>query len=187
VITSGDTYIGRVAARNPSEWHSAFRSTPLSRNRCHSSLVCVLGENSALHFEITKVDWQVGLGCDFMEVRQYLDLSETSVSARVRLYLRSGYLTSNVGTIGVSGYHRFGEYRFTLIRYSALTMARQVRLGDLFDLDCSQLFDAYGLPVAADSLMLLKACGHGTSGSIQLVSRSLGLRLLKSYPSIYST
>ena len=187
MITSGDTYIGRVAARNPSEWHSAFRSTPLSRNRCQSSLVCVLGENSALHFEIAKVDWHVGSGYDFMEVRQFLDLSATSVSARVRLYLRSGYLNSNVGSIGVSGYHPLGEYRFTLIRYSALTMASQARFGDLSDLDCSQLFDAYGLPVAADTLMLLKACGHGTSGSIQLVSRDLGLRLLKSYPSIYST
>lgn len=187
MIINGDTYVGRAAARSSSEWHTAFRSPPLSRSRCQSYLVCVLGENSALHFEIARADGQVGLNYDFMEVRQHLDLSATSASAQVRLYLRSGFLSGNAGTIGVSGYHPFGEYRFTLIRYSALTLPRQARLGDLFDLDCVQLFDACGLPVVADTLMLLNVRGHGRSGSIQLVSRSLGLRLLKSFPSIYST
>jgi len=54
-------------------------------------------------------------------------------------------------------------------------------------LDCAQLFDARGVSIASSSLMLLNVRGHGTSGSIQLVSRSLGERLLRFYPSIYSS
>ena len=186
MITSGDTYIGRVAARNSSEWHAPFMSVSLERRRYQSCLACVLGNDSALNFELVKAEGQAGVGYDVVEVRQCLDLSAVSGTARVRLCLRSGHVTEALDVMGVAGYYPFGEYRFTLIRYGALRHREQASLASLFELDCTQLFDARGVAIAPESLLLLNVRGHGTSGSIQLVSRRLGERLLRSYPLIYS-
>ena len=187
MIITGDIYVGRAAARSSSEWHSAFWGASSERRRCQSCLASVLGNDSALNFELIEADGQPGVGYDVLEVRQCLDLSAVSGTAKVRICLRSGYFSSSLGVIGVLGYYPFGEYRFTIIRYGALRLRSHARLADLMALDCTQLFDARGVSIASDSLMLLNVRGHGTSGSIQLVSCSLGLRLLKSYPSIYST
>jgi hypothetical protein len=187
VIITGDTYIGRTAARSSSEWHSAFGGASSERRRYQSYLACVLGNDSSLGFDLVDAEGQAGEGYDVIEVRQCLDLSAVSGTPKVRICLRSGPFNSSSGIPGISGYYPFGEYRFTLIRYGALRLGNRPRLSDLFELDCAQLFDARGVSITSDSLLLLNVRGHGTSGSIQLVSRSLGLRLLKSYPTIYST
>lgn len=187
MIINGDTYVGRAAARSSSEWHASFMSVSLERRRYQSYLACVLGNDSALGFDLVDADGQAGEGYDVIEVRQCLDLSVVSGTARVRICLRSGHATEALGVMGVAGYYPFGEYRFTLIRYGALRHREQASLASLFALDCAQLFDARGVVIAPESLLLLNVRGHGTSGSIQLISRSLGLRLLKSYPSIYAT
>lgn len=187
MIITGDTYVGRAAARSSSEWHAPFMSVSPERRRYQSCLACVLGNGSALSFELADAEAPVGVGYDVIEVRQCLDLSEVTEAAKVRLSLRSGHAVDALGVPSVAGYYPFGEYRFTLIRYGALRHREQARLASLIALDCSQLFDARGVSIAPESLMLQNVRGHGTSGSIQLVSRSLGLRLLKSYPSIYST
>jgi hypothetical protein len=187
MIITGDTYVGRTAARSSSEWHSALGVASSERRRCQSYLACVLGNDSALNFDLVEADGQPGVAYDVIEVRQCLDLSAVALDAKVRICLRSGSFGSSLGVLGVLGYYPFGEYRFTIIRYGALRLRSHARLADLLALDCTQLFDARGVSIASDSLMLLNVRGHGTSGSIQLVSRSLGLRLLKSYPSIYSS
>lgn len=186
MIIYGDTYVGRAAARSSSEWHTSSLSVTWERRRYQSCLACVLGTDSILNFEIAEAEGQAGVGYDIVEVRQCLDLSAVSGTGRVRLCLRSGHATEAMGVMGVAGYYPFGEYRFTLIRYGALRHREQASLASFFDLDCSQLYDARGVVIAPESLLLLNVRGHGTSGSIQLVSRSLGLRLLKSYPSIHS-
>ncbi len=186
MIITGDIYVRRAAARSSSEWHAPFMSVSLERRRYQSCLACVLGNDSALNFELVEAEGQAGVGYDVVEVRQCLDLSAVSGAARVRLCLRSGHVTEALGVMGVAGYYPFGEYRFTLIRYGTLRHREQASLASLFDLDCTQLFDARGVAIAPESLLLLNVRGHGTSGSIQLVSRSLGERLLRSYPLIYS-
>lgn len=186
MIITDDIYVGRAAARSSSEWNAPFMSVSLERRRYQSCLACVLGNDSALSFELADAEAPAGVGYDVIEVRQCLDLSSVSGAARVRICLRSGHATEALGVMGVAGYYLFGEYRFTLIRYGALRHRAQASLASLFVLDCSQLFDARGVVIAPESLLLLNVRGHGTSGSIQLVSRGLGLRLLKSYPSIYS-
>jgi len=186
VIIDGDTYVGRAAARSSSEWHASFMTVSPERRRCQSCLVYVLGNDSALNFELVEADGRAGVGYDIIEVRQCLDLSAVTESAKVRLCLRSGHAIEALDVKGIAGYFPFNEYRFTLIRYGALRLRGRIRLASLFALDCAQLFDARGVPIASESLMLLNVRGHGTSGSIQLVSRGLGERLLRSYPSIYS-
>jgi len=186
VIITGDTYVGRAAARSSSEWHAPFMSVSPERRRYQSCLACVLGNGSAWSFELADAEAPAGVGYDVIEVRQCLDLSEATEAAKVRLGLRSGHAVDALGVPGVAGYFPFNEYRFTLIRYGALRLRGQPRLASLFDLDCTQLFDARGVAIAPESLLLLNVRGHGTSGSIQLVSRGLGERLLRFYPSIYS-
>ena len=43
MIITGDTYIGRTAARSSSEWHSAWGGASSERRRYQSYLACVLG------------------------------------------------------------------------------------------------------------------------------------------------
>lgn len=186
MIITGDTYVGRAAARSSSEWHAPFMSVSPERRRYQSCLACVLGNGSAWSFELADAEAPAGVGYDVIEVRQCLYLSEVTEAARVRLGLRSGHVIEALGVMGVAGFFPFNEYRLTLIRYGELRLRGQPRLASLFDLDCTQLFDARGVSIAPESLLLLNARGHGTSGSIQLVSRGLGERLLRSYPSIYS-
>lgn len=186
MIITGDTYVGRAAARSSSEWHAPLMSVSPEHRRYQSCLACVLGNGSALSFELADAEAPAGVGYDVIEVRQCLDLSEVTKAARVRLRLRSGHVIEALGVTGVAGFFPFNEYRFTLIRYGALRLWGRTRLASLFALDCTQLFDARGVVIAPESFLLLNVRGHGTSGSIQLVSRGLGLRLLKSYPSIYS-
>ena len=186
MIITGDTYVGRAAARSSSEWHAPFMSVSPERRRYQSYLACVLGNGSAWSFELADAEAPAGVGYDVIEVRQCLDLSVVEESTRVRLCLWSGHVIEALGVTGVAGFFPFNEYRFTLIRYGALRLRGQPRLASLFDLDCTQLFDARGVAIAPESLLLLNVRGHGTSGSIQLVSRSLGERLLRSYPLIYS-
>jgi hypothetical protein len=187
MIITGDTYVGRTAARTSSEWHTAFGGASLEDRRCHSYLACVLGNDSVLHFELLEADGHPGAAYDVIEVRQCLDLSAVSREAKVRICLRSRPFGNSQGGVGVLGFYPFGEYRFTIIRYGALRLRSGVNVADLLALDCAQLFDARGVSIASSSLMLLNVRGHGTSGSIQLVSRSLGERLLRFYPSIYSS
>ena len=139
MIITGDTYIGRTAARSSSEWHSAFGGASSERRRYQSYLTCVLGNDSALGFDLVDAEGQAGEGYDVIEVRQCLDLSAVAGTAKVRICLRSGPFNSSSGIPGISGYYPFGEYRFTLIRYGALRLGNRPRLSDLFELDCEIL------------------------------------------------
>lgn len=186
MIIYGDTYVGREASRSSSEWHAPIMGVSRERRRSQPYLACVLGSDSTLNFELLQADGQAGVDYDIIEVRQCLDLSGVTESAKVRLSLRSGHVIDAMGVKGVAGFFPFNEYRFTLIRYGALRLRGQPCLASLFDLDCTQLFDARGEAIASETLVLLNVRGHGTSGSIQLVSCGLGERLVRSYPSIYS-
>lgn len=186
MILNGDTYVGRVAARSSSEWYTPHMSVSREPPRCQSCLAYVLGEGSALNFELVDAEAPAGVGYDILEVRQCLDLSQVTESTPVRLSLRSGKMAEALDIRVVAGYYPPNEYRFTLVRYGALRLRWRLGLASLYTLDCSQLFDAHGVAIAPEALMLLNVQGHGTSGSIQLVSRRLGERLLRFYPSVYS-
>jgi len=186
VIINGDTYVRRVAARSCSEWYMPFMRFSQEPRRCQSCLAYVLGDGSVLNFELVEANREPGFGYDIIEVSQCLDLSAVVAPAKVRLCLRSGHAVRHLGVRVVDGYFPANDYRFTLIRYGALRLSVRARLASLFDLDCAQLFDARGVPIASESLMLLNVRSYGSSGSIQLVSRGLGERLLRFYPSIYS-
>lgn len=136
----------------------------------------MLGSGSVQHFSIVSAGPGRAQVDSLIEVEQVLDLSAATPSGRACLRIKGE---------GGGVTYCTKEFRVTLSRYGALRVATGVRLGDLVGLDCDSLFDENGAPMSSSSLMLLFARGHGTSGSIQLVSRSLGERLLRAFPSIY--
>lgn len=150
------------------------------------ALAWVMGPGSVVDFTLADVDALPGRGCDLYEVTQQLDLSCVTASNPISFHLKCPHGGRDRGWSVVAGFYPFDEHRFTLIRYASLRVEPGAKLADILVLDCAALRDARGAPISNDSLMLLRFHGHGSSGSIQLVSRSLGLRLLESYPSIYS-
>ena len=114
---------------------------------------------------------------ELVEVEQLLDLSAATAEQRVRLRLSgpTGPLDLLMGV----------DYRVTVIRYGALRKDPSVGFGELFDIDCMHPAGGWPERLGSSVWMLLNARGHGTSGSIQLVSRPLGERLLASFPSVY--
>lgn len=144
-------------------------------NRC---LAWMLGPGSVVHVEVRAGrPGESSGGCEWTEVDQLLDLSAASDADRVCLRLTGDFVPWQSSDRA--------ERRLTLIRYASMRMNAGVKLGDLFYLDCSGLRECSQDASAPHAWMLLNARGHGTSGSIQLVSRSLGERLLESFPSIY--
>lgn len=138
----------------------------------------MLGPGSVLHVGLPVDPGSAEVGEELIEVEQLLDLSAASGAARVRLQLSGGF--------AVYDPLRLLDFRLTLIRYGALRMDPSVGLGELFEIDCTILTGGRPDRVESAAWMLLNAHGHGTSGSIQLVSRPLGERLLRAFPSVYS-
>lgn len=136
----------------------------------------MLGPSSILNVAIQGRADGLGAYVQTTDVEQVLDLSPASASARISLRLS-----------GLCPYGMFegSDFRVTLIRFGAMRTEPDAAVGSLFALESSALVDALGMPVPSQQLMVLMARGHGTSGSIQLVSRSLGERLLRAFPSIY--
>lgn len=185
MIITDEVYLGRKDDERSADWQPDVASGAPGSVRGHTSLAWVMGAGSVIDFSLADVDALPGEGCDLYEVRQHLDLTDVTIARPVTFRLISPSSGALRGAMGVVGFYPFGEYRFTLIRYGAIRLGTYAKLADILVLDCS-LCDARGVPIPAQSLMLLRVRGHGSSGSIQLVSRSLGLRLLESYPSIYS-
>jgi hypothetical protein len=186
MIITGDVYLGRKDDERSADWHPNSSSGPSRLVCAHASLAWVMGAGSVIDFTLVDVDALPGEGCDHFEVRQHLDFTDVTFARPVTFRLRSAVGHPDGYGQGVVGFCPLGEYRFTLIRYGAIRFGAYVRLSDVLVLDCTALRDAKGEPIARESLMLLRVRGHGAWGSIQLVSRSLGLRLLHAYPSIYS-
>lgn len=185
MIITDEVYLGRKDDERSADWQPNVASGASGSVRGHTSLAWVMGAGSVIDFSLADVDALPGEGCDLYEVRQHLDFTDVTIARPVTFRLISPSSGALRGAMGVVGFYPFGEYRFTLIRYGAIRFGTYAKLADILVLDCS-LCDARGVPIPAQSLMLLRVRGHGSSGSIQLVSRSLGLRLLESYPSIYS-
>jgi hypothetical protein len=186
MIITDEVYLGRKDDERSADWQPDVATGVAGYVRGHASLAWVMGAGSVIDFSLADVDALPGEGCDLYEVRQHLDLTDVTLARPVIFRLSSLGGGALRGSRGVVGFYPFGEYRFTLIRYGAICFASYSKLADILVLDCSSLCDACGVPIPAQSLILLRVRGHGSSGSIQLVSRSLGLRLLESYPSIYS-
>jgi len=186
MILVGGAYVGRNDALEAVDWYVGPASSPRRFVRTHACLAWVMGAGSVVDVTLVDVDGQPGEACDLFEVSQQLDLAEVTASAPLTFRLKAAAGGRGRGWQGVVGFYPFGEYRFTLIRYGLIRLGSSLRLADIMTLDCRELWDARGLPIAPASLMLLNVRGHGTYGSIQLVSRSLGERLLGSYPDIYS-
>jgi hypothetical protein len=138
----------------------------------------MLGPSSILHVTLPACLGLVHAANELTEVEQLLDLSAASAKERVCLRLS--------GALSAVDHARMSECRLTIIRYGALRMESSVVLGDLFEIDDSLLMDGSAGRDGSTAWMLLNARGHGTSGSIQLVSRPLGARLLRAFPSVYS-
>lgn len=186
MIILDEVMLGRMDTGRATEWQpNATMDSPDCVGR-RVSLAWVMGAASVVDFTLADVDALPGKGCDLYEVTQQLDLSDVTPARPVRFRLKSPGVGQPQNWSVVVGFYPFGEYRFTLIRYASLRVGACAKLADILVLDCTALRDARGAPISNDSLMLLRFHGHGSSGSIQLVSRSLGLRLLQSYPSIYS-
>ena len=186
MIITDDVYLGRKDDGRSADWHPNA-SSGSSRFVCiHTSLVWVMGPGSVIDFTLVDVDALPGEGCDLFEIRQHLDFTDVTFARPVTVRLRSLADHREGGGKGIAGFYPEGEYRFTLIRYGAIHFCAYVKLADILVLDCAGLLDAKGAPIPRESLMLLRVRGHRAWGSIQLVSRSLGLRLLRAYPSIYS-
>jgi hypothetical protein len=136
----------------------------------------MLGPSSILNFAIQGRCDGLGAFVQTTDVEQVIDLSQASAEARISLRLS-----------GLCPYWMFegSDFRVTLIRFGDMRLGQDVGVGSLFALDSNGLLDALGLPIPPHELMVLMARGHATSGSIQLVSRSLGERLLRAFPSIY--
>lgn len=131
-----------------------------------------------MHVGLPAVSGSAEVSDELVEVEQLLDLSAASPEHRVRLRL-SGPSDAADPLLWV-------DCRLTIIRYGALRMDASVGLGALFEIDCLLLTGGRPDRIESSAWMLLNARGHGTSGSIQLVSRPLGERLLRAFPSVYS-
>jgi len=186
MIITDAVYLGRNDATHSSDWQPDVASGAAGRVRGHASLAWVLGAGSVIDFDLVDVRAAPGEGCDLYEVKQCLDCTDVTVARPVTLRLRSPGDGERQGARGVAGFQPGGEYRFTLMRYGAIRFASYAQLADILVLDCTDLWDTRGLPIPTETWMLLRVHGHASSGSIQLVSRSLGGRLLACYPSVYS-
>jgi hypothetical protein len=153
--------------------------------RDRESLAMLVGPGSTYEFNLVDTACEAQTSCNAYNVSQVLDLLALSVASPVVLRL-AGVCCLKPNACGRAGVCSPSKLYCTLFRYGEMLTRPQIRLSDVFILDCRGLIDCDGLQVAPDSLMLLKSHGHGSFGSIQLMSRALALRLLKFYPTIYS-